>query len=81
MSNIIKSLLLSSSICFAIFTPTILFADDCNVDNCTGAKSSDEIDCPGKGCGCYCDEHGNARCKCTQPLDENKTNSNTKTNN
>lgn len=64
MSSYIKPLLLVLSL---TCTPAISFADDCNVDTCTGAKSSDEIDCPGKGCGCYCDENGNARCKCTQP--------------
>ncbi|KTD46230.1 hypothetical protein [Legionella quateirensis] len=49
------------------FTPALVFADDCNVSDCKGTKASDEIDCPGHGCGCYCDENGNARCKCTQP--------------
>lgn len=67
MSAYLKPLFLFLSLCFSTFSPVTLFADDCNVDNCKGAKASDEIDCPGKGCGCYCDEHGSARCKCTQP--------------
>ncbi|MCW8443056.1 hypothetical protein OQJ05_03190 [Fluoribacter gormanii] len=77
MNSFIKSLLLFSSLCFTIFAPTTLFADDCDVD-C--AKGSNQIDCPGKGCGCWCDKDQNAKCKCTQPLDEHNTNTNTNTN-
>ncbi|RUR17863.1 hypothetical protein ELY21_10205 [Legionella sp. km535] len=64
MNTYIKSLFLALSLSFA---PSVVLADDCNVSDCTGAKASDEINCPGHGCGCYCDENGNARCKCTQP--------------
>lgn len=67
MNTYIKSLLIFLSLSFSTFTPVILFADDCHVDGCSGANASAEIDCPGKGCGCFCDEHGEARCKCTQP--------------
>ncbi|MCW8409646.1 hypothetical protein OQJ13_11755 [Legionella sp. PATHC035] len=53
---------------FLSLTPMTVFADDCAVD-CKGEKK--EIDCPGKGCGCWCNEDNKAVCKCGEPKNSN----------